>query len=79
MPRIDHKLPVASEVRRCAPGIIRGSALTFAAERGDRAFAYLQIPNQLEAGRRAAAMASLHGTTYRRYTPLDDKAGADTH
>jgi dienelactone hydrolase len=80
LPRIDHKLPVAIEVlQEVRAGDYTWKRISYAAERSDRAFAYLYVPNRLESGRRTAAVVSLHGTTYRRYTPMDDNDGADTH
>lgn len=73
LPAIDHTLPLAIEVLK------EGKAenytwrrITYVAERGDRAYAYLYIPSGLERNRRAPAIVSLHGTTYINYVPLSE-------
>ena len=79
LPSIDHKLPVAIEVRKeeRTPKYT-WKRITYAAERGDRVPAFLYIPNGLQRGQRTAGIVSLHGTTYRRYVATDDSPG-DTH
>ncbi|MSU73285.1 MAG: acetylxylan esterase [Opitutus sp.] len=69
LPVIDHRLPLAVEVLkegRLAKASWR--RITYVAEAGDRAYAYLYIPDGLN-GRRAPAIVSLHGTTYPYYVP----------
>ncbi|HWQ57264.1 MAG TPA: prolyl oligopeptidase family serine peptidase [Bryobacteraceae bacterium] len=79
LPRIDHKLPVAVEVlQEGRTPQYTWKRISYMAERGDRALAYLYIPNDLKPGRRTAAVVSLHGTTYRRYVATDESPG-DTH
>lgn len=79
LPRIDHKMPVAVEVlQEARTPAYTWQRISYAAERGDRALAYLYLPAGLPRGRRTAAVVSLHGTTYRRYTATDESPG-DTH
>lgn len=80
LPRIDHQLPLQIEVLQ----EVRGDKytwrrITYSAERGDRAYAYLYIPNGLKPNRRTPAIVSLHGTTYRRYVPTAEPSpGGDS-
>jgi dienelactone hydrolase len=70
LPRIDHKLPLAVEVvKEVREERYTWRRITYAAERGDRAWAYLYIPRNLAPNHSAPAVVSLHGTTYPRYTP----------
>ena len=79
LPRIDHRLPVALEVlQEARTPEYTWKRISYVAEPGDRAFAYLYIPHSLERGRRAPAVVSLHGTTYPRYVPTDDTS-PDAH
>lgn len=72
MPVIDHKLPVGVEILKEGRGAgYTWRRITYAAERGDRAYAYLYLPDNL-GRRRAPAIVSLHGTTYRKYVPISE-------
>mgnify|MGYP001582738728 FL=1 len=72
LPAIDHNLPLALEILKEGRGAnYTWRRITYAAERGDRAYAYLYIPSDL-GGRRVAGIVSLHGTTYRNYVPLSE-------
>lgn len=72
MPAIDHRLPLAIEILKEGRGAgYTWRRITYVAEPGDRAYAYLYIPNDL-GGRRVPAIVSLHGTTYRNYVPLSE-------
>lgn len=73
LPRIDHKLPLRIDVVReghTEKYIWR--RITYQSEPGDRAYAYLYVPNGLKPDRRTPAMVSLHGSAYRRYIPLSE-------
>lgn len=73
MPTIDHQLPVAVEViKEQKTAKYTWRRITYVVERGDRAYAYVYIPHGLTGGKRAPAMVSLHGTTYRNYVPLSE-------
>jgi dienelactone hydrolase len=72
MPAIDDRVPLAVEILKEGRGEgYTWRRITYAAERRDRAYAYLYIPDKL-GGRRVPAIVSLHGTTYRRYVPLSE-------
>jgi dienelactone hydrolase len=70
LPRMDHRLPPAIEVlREVRMPKYTWRRITYLAEPGDRVPAYLYVPHGLRRNRRAPAIVSLHGTTYRRYLP----------
>lgn len=87
LPRVNHKLPPRIEVlKEVNAGKYTWRRITYASERGDRAYAYLYVPNGLPRDRRNPALVSLHGTTYRRYIPRGEAMAAsepdstgDTH
>ncbi|MEY4940595.1 MAG: hypothetical protein RIQ93_2330 [Verrucomicrobiota bacterium] len=73
LPVIDHQLPVTVQViKEQKTDKYTWRRITYVAEHGDRAYAYLYIPHGLKSARRAPAMVSLHGTTYRNYVPLSE-------
>src|SRR4051812_32665118 len=77
LPAIDHRLPVAVEViKEVRMEKYLWRRITYVAEPGDRAYAYLYIPHQLKPDRGAPAMVSLHGTTYRSYVPAGEAPAA---
>lgn len=79
LPQINHKLPVAIEVlQEVRTPKVTWKRITYTAEPGDRAYAFLYLPNDLPRGRRAPAIVSLHGTSYPRYVASNESPG-DTH
>jgi len=70
LPAIDHHLRPAIEVlKEVCTERYTWRRITYAAESGDRAYAYLYIPHGLSRNHRAPGIISLHGTTYSHYIP----------
>ncbi len=77
LPRINHKLPLRIEVlKEARTEKYAWRRITYESERGDRAYAYLYVPNGLKRDRRTPAIVSLHGTSYRRYIPRSEPTAA---
>jgi len=75
LPAIDHRMPVAVEVlKEVRMETYTWRRITYAAEAGDRAYAYLYVPHGLRADHKTPAVVSLHGTTFRNYVPLSEAA-----
>ncbi len=76
LPRIDHNFPVAIEVlREERTAAYTWQRITYAAERGDRAYGFLYLPHNLQPGPRAPGIVSLHGTGYTAYVPMNKTPG----
>jgi dienelactone hydrolase len=77
LPKIDHKLPLRIEVlRQGHTEKYTWQRITYQAEPGDRAYAYLYVPNGLKPDHRTPAIVSLHGTTWRYYIPRSEATAA---
>jgi dienelactone hydrolase len=73
LPKIDHKLPLRIQVlREGHTEKYTWQRITYQAEPGDRAYAYLYIPNGLKPDRSNPAIASMHGSGYFRYIPQSE-------
>ncbi len=74
VPEIRHDLPLDVKViEEKKEATYTWRRITYVAEPGDRVPAWLYIPHGLKPNRRAPAMVSLHGTSYKTYAPNADR------